>query len=333
MRVLLQDATMSDSRFAFPSERRAALPSLDEVEALIRYAAENGSAPSDRGDASFALASRLFEEVMSEAGQDANDANDTKGLAAATQPAPGSARQGMVVSIYQRLRKQQADQTALLPRLYGAVAAYRAAEDPAEQAAAYGVVLELYARLTRLTAPVTGRTIRDTKAEASKKLRTLLTAGLVLLVLGLALQVLQLRPKDVVLPTWFDWLSGKGGAISHVTPFVWGAIGSIVYLLKYLYDIAQIQAFDASRYQGIGLRICLGAIVGGVTLQIFDATAFGSVGTPIDRDAFAFLAGLGVRVVYGAMEKTIQLLSDKLNLESVRATQMKGRPSPKGAEG
>ncbi len=61
---------------------------------------------------------------------------------------------------------------------------------------------------------------------------------------------------------------------------------------------------------------------------MFDPSTLSADSLPLRPAAVAFLIGLGVKPVYGALEKTIETLSEKLNLESIRRV-----PAPKGDDG
>ena len=101
-------------------------------------------------------------------------------------------------------------------------------------------------------------------------------------------------------------------------PFLWGALGSCVYLLKRFSDLAEARLFDEGSLQGWGTRILLGAILGGIVQFIYDSKGFTAGGLRLDADALGFLSGLGVKVVYGAIEKTIAALGEAMNLDSIR---------------
>lgn len=106
--------------------------------------------------------------------------------------------------------------------------------------------------------------------------------------------------------------------LGFITPFLWGALGSCVYLLKRYSDLAEDRVFSAGSLQGWGTRITLGAILGGVVQFIYDSSAFTSAGLQLDANAMGFLAGIGVKVVYGALEKTIEALGSAMNLDALR---------------
>lgn len=277
--------------------------SIPEVVALLRYAAENsGAVPAPEGPSD--LSARFLEEAMHVADSTATEKSrggDGEGSTAPKTP------EALALAAYRRVRKHQEDQAMLVPKLYEAVVAYEKAPE-SEKPAVYAGILALYSRLTRLTAPVTGQSIIETR-EGPKELRYLYLGTLALVIGGLSFRMLGVADNP---------------AYAHCTPFIWGALGSCVFLLKYLYDIAQIQAFDSRRLKGLSTRVALGAILGAIVVQIAQPNGNGEFLQ--EREIVAFLAGIGVRVVYGALEKLVQLVSDKLNLEPIRKAQLKDRP-------
>lgn len=106
--------------------------------------------------------------------------------------------------------------------------------------------------------------------------------------------------------------------LDYINPFLWGALGSCIYLLKVFSDLAENNIFNEDKMQGWGTRITLGAILGGVIQFIYDESAFGDSGINLDANAIGFLTGIGVKVVYGSLEKTIEKLSSFMNLESIK---------------
>ena len=106
--------------------------------------------------------------------------------------------------------------------------------------------------------------------------------------------------------------------LDYLAPFLWGAIGACVYLLKHLYDIARDREFDSTKFHGWYIRVMLGSILGGIVFYLYNIGDTGEDSINIDAKALAFFTGVGVRVVYGAIERTIVLLAEKLNLDAVR---------------
>lgn len=109
--------------------------------------------------------------------------------------------------------------------------------------------------------------------------------------------------------------------LDFITPFLWGALGSCVYLLKRYSDLAEERVFSAGSVKGWGTRITLGAILGGVVQFVYDSSVFTSAGLQLDANAIGFLTGIGVKVVYGALEKTIEALGSAMNLDALHKAQ------------
>ncbi len=109
--------------------------------------------------------------------------------------------------------------------------------------------------------------------------------------------------------------------IGFFTPFFWGALGAFVYILKKITDVASENRFDPDKFQGWLTRASLGAILGGIIVYIIDPSTFGEV--TLNSTAIAFLTGLGTKVVYGGLQRLIQILADKMNLQSLREPDRK----------
>jgi len=122
-----------------------------------------------------------------------------------------------------------------------------------------------------------------------------------------------------------DWLRGYGAVLLHTlqffTPFLWGALGAGVYILKRVTDVAADNQFDPDKFQGWLTRLTLGGILGGIITYIVDPSTFGEV--TLSSTAIAFLTGLGAKIVYGGLMRLLQILSEKMNLESLKVQRSK----------
>jgi len=189
-----------------------------------------------------------------------------------------------------------------------------------------GVVLVLYAKLTAVTSPVNGRTLLDTSS-VIRSLSGLATVTILLLLVGLGNYVLsawfgsQAEPEEGLEAT-FHFVHQY--VLNVLEPFVWGAIGACVYLLKNLYDIAADRQFDKEKYSGWWLRVILGGTLGAVVVHLFDLKALGGTeeNVALDAVAVAFLVGLGVKVVYGAFERLVNVLAEKMDLGALRRARV-----------
>jgi len=103
-----------------------------------------------------------------------------------------------------------------------------------------------------------------------------------------------------------------------VSPAFWGGLGACVFLLKTLSDKGRENQFDSRSLQGWRTRILLGAVLGSVIVYIYDPESFLEGSLQVDANAIAFFTGVGIKVMYGAIEKTIDELAQRFNLDSVR---------------
>jgi hypothetical protein len=109
-----------------------------------------------------------------------------------------------------------------------------------------------------------------------------------------------------------DWRNSQD-LLAALSPFIWGALGACLFLLKRLSDIAVRLQFDKRLYRGWWIRVLLGSILGGAVYELFKMQ--GDV-NGVSLTICAFLAGLGVRVVYGAFEKLLDMIAEKLAIRT-----------------
>jgi len=177
-----------------------------------------------------------------------------------------------------------------------------------------------YIALSKLVTPITGVSLVDSANvdQIVKPVRVLtyLILGIVLLNVMLSAWFVDIAEPEEG-PLWWV-LQTQRYVLEVVAPFLWGALGSCVYLLKRYSDLAEARIFDEDSMQGWGTRILLGAILGGVVQYLYDSSVFTSSGLRLDANALGFLSGIGVKVVYGAIEKTISALGEAMNLDAVR---------------
>jgi len=175
----------------------------------------------------------------------------------------------------------------------------------------------LYAKLCMLTKPITGRSLRLT-SEVDRYLRSIVWLAVLFLVIVVANEsltavYLNIEPgKDPSFPFILQRY-----ILNPVAPFIWGALGSCVFLLKRLSDLAAAGAFNRHKLKGWQTRIVLGAVLGGLMQFIFNADSFSGDKLYLGANAVAFITGVGVRVVYGAIEKAVALLAEKLDLKGL----------------
>ena len=196
--------------------------------------------------------------------------------------------------------------------------AYERALEAKDQAAAdklQTAVMRGYAALTRITyrepCEINGWTILSTEHVVGHIWVTIFW-GILFFILAATTQILS---------NWYasaepgsvndDWLFRfHQFVLVYLFPFFWGGVGACIYLAKTLGDKAAQSTFDSRKLRGQGTRIFIGAIMGAVVVHLFYenvtelATGFASLGPA----GVAFLTGMGVKVIYGALEKIIESL-------------------------
>lgn len=185
-------------------------------------------------------------------------------------------------------------------------------------------LVRYYALLAAKTFPVSGRTLLDTD-KATGELAKLVSFTIILLVFAVCNEMLALWFADHREPQdgWvLNLLYAQQYFFTYLSPFLWGALGACVYLLKRLYDLCQDRQFDRAKLHGWSLRVLLGSALGAVVvLFLFNGNATMVPGVKLEANAVAFFVGLGVRVVYGAFERIVELLAEKINLAAVDRTR------------
>lgn len=190
-------------------------------------------------------------------------------------------------------------------------------------------IASLYTGLVSVTTPISGRTLIDSRESGIARLFGISVATTVFFILAIGNYIVDNWVSDVVeLEESLLWLNVKTYVWDYLAPFFWGALGSCVFLLKAVQDAAKASVYEHHWMQGWGTRVLIGGILAAIVLIIFDPSTLTTEALPLRPAAIAFLIGLGVKPVYGALEKTIETLSDKLNLESIRRV-----PAPKGDDG
>lgn len=203
-----------------------------------------------------------------------------------------------------------------------------ATDDPARQQADDAVIRE-YGKLTGITYDrfsVNGRSVLQSE-KAAWRSWAIISYSLGFFFFAMGTEMLDLYFGDTPVPD-AGFYHGLSNVHSHVltllSPFFWGGLGACVYLLKKLSDFASEQKFDPVLLKGYQTRIWLGALLGAVVQYIFfDAENITSTKVMFGANAVAFLSGVGVKVVYGAIEKTVASLGEAMNLDALK------RPPPK----
>lgn len=180
-------------------------------------------------------------------------------------------------------------------------------------------VVRLYAQLCELTGKVSGKNLMDSHnfSYTTSGLRNV-TVGFTLLALFLA--GLDLVMLDTARPDPFVWLHywtfhTYFGEI--IGPFVWGGLGACIFVIKLVSDHKSSLTFDNDQFPGWKSRILLGAVLGGGFAYLFDTDQF--IEGDFGRNAIAFVSGIMVKIIYGALEKFAETIADKFDLGDVRA--------------
>jgi hypothetical protein len=194
-------------------------------------------------------------------------------------------------------------------------------KDTSQQVDVQREIIQNYNRLSALTYPVkhvSGRSIVDTP-RIIRSVWPILMTGLALIVAVIALEYFsaqKLSDGSNALP-WITTLR------TLVLPFLWGALGSAVYLMKRLSDVAEDFAFDSRRFRGWFARMLLGATLGAVVALAFLGSEGIQAGN-LKPAAIAFLSGLGVRAIYSSFEALVNIISRRVQMAS-----QSGRPEIK----
>ena len=205
----------------------------------------------------------------------------------------------------------------ILVPLYEAVNRFEAAGDAKARLDAGKETLRHYAALTGITAKdnVNGRTLHEAR-RVGHHLSKIVVLGLVSLFLGVCVETLPLFAKPLaagngpVAQALLELLATN--SLMYLNPFFWGAVGSCVFLMKRLSDLAAAGSFDSRQLQGQGARIFLGAAFAGIVVNGFGLHGSGEVaGAPsemlnLTSAGVGFLCGLGVKVIYGAFERIVE---------------------------
>lgn len=199
-------------------------------------------------------------------------------------------------------------------------------------------LLSGYAKLATLTYPtrgINGRTLVET-SHIWARTRVIIVLGIAFFVFAIGNEILDQYFNSIPEPE-AGWELHLGRfhsyVLTYLSPFFWGGLGACVYLAKRLSDKAHEQTFDGALLQGYQTRIWLGAVLGAIVQYIYEPSSLTTSEVNLDANAVAFLTGVGVKVVYGGIERTVASLGQALNLEGLRKARPrdgdKETPTPK----
>jgi hypothetical protein len=223
---------------------------------------------------------------------------------------------------YASERGLDAEGRILVP-LYEAGCRFQAAEDPQTRLDAGKEMLRHYSALAGITFKdhVNGRTLYEAR-RVGRYMSKIVVLGLVSLFLGVFVETLPLladtlAASDAPFAQALFALNATN-TLMYLNPFLWGAVGSCVFLMKRMSDLAAAGSFDSRRLQGHGARIFLGAAFAGIVVNGFGLHGGpGVAGAPseminLTSAGVAFLCGLGVKVIYGAFERIVESVHQRI---------------------
>ena len=216
----------------------------------------------------------------------------------------------------------------LSTNIHNAIAARDTAESQESWLKANVDLVRAYTRLRTVTAPnnVTGRTVIDSHEYLLRHTAAEWSFGLICLAGAIATEILGIHYSI----EWTNALAVSGEsagssiytlystALVYLLPFFWGGVGSFIYLIRRLSEYAANRQFSSARLRGSLPRLVLGSVLGGVVANVYgeQANAIVAVAIPdlsttggLGASALAFIAGLGVKAVYGAFQAIIDTVT------------------------
>jgi hypothetical protein len=107
--------------------------------------------------------------------------------------------------------------------------------------------------------------------------------------------------------------------VELLTPWLYGALGSCVYLLRSAHTYIYLRTFDVRRKPEYTNRMLLGAMSGGAII-LFVNQIVGEEGTVIQLSsaALGFLAGYSTDFLFSTIERIITALLPKVGIDTVQ---------------
>lgn len=210
-------------------------------------------------------------------------------------------------------------------------------QDKPDDATKITAVLGPYSDLSRLCGDVTGRSLIDSKRSYLLRFFHFGSFYLwlfVFIIFSIGSDLMDVWLANIPSPDGGDIESLQEFHRNFMKPleaFSWGGLGSCVFLLKRIWDLHNSRTFEQNKFNGWGVRILLGAILGGVMEYLFIAEDDAGVGVQIN--VLAFLTGVGVKAFYGAIERIIEEIAAKLQPKSMQPPAAIDKiPSPQGGK-
>lgn len=189
-----------------------------------------------------------------------------------------------------------------------------------------------YRDLAQLVAPVTARTLHDTKGPIVDGKRRLSPAGrwsmrlwmITIVFLGWIAVTETLERALIQLPIEEETAPGlialaiASQVLTSLNRFVYGALGACAYLLRSLHTYIYRREFNSDRIPEYLSRILLGVVSGGaISLFVNQLTTEDGVVT-LSEAALAFLAGYNSDFLFRVIERVVEAIIPKVGIESVK---------------
>lgn len=175
---------------------------------------------------------------------------------------------------------------------------------------------KLYATFTELLSPVTALTLRTTSEKYAVHRSSLWKAIFLgsssvgrnffrqlFWVAMLLIGIICLRKLT---------MGGEEDSLAFVDPFLYGALGALVYLYKNLTDFYTKRILHPRKLATNWLRLFMGALTGALVVNLFGTSLEHAIpGANIPPVALGFLAGYSVEFFYQALDKFINTITPK----------------------
>ncbi len=107
-------------------------------------------------------------------------------------------------------------------------------------------------------------------------------------------------------------MGGEEDSLAFVDPFLYGALGALVYLYKNLTDFYTKRILHPRKLATNWLRLFMGALTGALVVNLFGTSLENAIpGANIPPVALGFLAGYSVEFFYQALDKFINTITPK----------------------
>ncbi len=173
---------------------------------------------------------------------------------------------------------------------------------------------ELYSRISEIVAPVTLLTLRTTSShyevERTRWQSLFLGSGSVgRNFFRKMLWIVVALISVIFIKQYFIGSTAEEGSFSaFIDPFLYGALGALIYLYKDLTDSYIARTLNPKQLAANWLRIFMGALTGGILFHLFSSNL---QEITIGPAAIGFIGGYGVDFFYKTLDKIIKAISPK----------------------